>query len=173
MAAEAPVHVVAYDPEWPRLFESERRLLVEAVGPWLAGDAIEHIGSTAVPGLDAKPVVDIMAGVASLDASRAAIAELERLEYCYFPYRADVMHWLCKPSPAHRTHHLHLVPVGSALWNERLAFRDYLRTHDDAAREYAALKHRLAEAHRYDREAYTDAKAPFVQRILAEALGAK
>jgi len=118
-------------------------------------------------------VIDIMAGVESLEGSHPALAVLERYQYCYFPYRADVMHWLCKPSLAERTHHLHLVPLGSSLWIERLAFRDYLRTHLDVALEYAMLKRRLAEKHRFDREAYTDAKAPFVRRVLAEALGTR
>ena len=138
------------------------------IGKWLAG-SIEHIGSTAVPGLAAKPVVDIMAGVESLEASRPALARLEDCGYCYFPYRAEVMHWFCKPSPAFRTHHLHLVPFQSRLWIERVAFRDYLRAHLDVAAEYADLKWRLAEVHRFDREAYTDAKGPFVERILKEA----
>ena len=80
----------------------------DVLQPWLAGP-IEHIGSTAVPGLAAKPVVDIMAGVESLDASRPAIAALERAGYCYAPYRADTEHWFCKPSPQFRTHHLHLM----------------------------------------------------------------
>jgi GrpB-like predicted nucleotidyltransferase (UPF0157 family) len=84
-----------------------------------------------------------------------------------------VMHWFCKPSPAHRTHHLHLVPLGSPLWIEQLAFRDYLRTHPDTAREYASLKHTLAAAHRFDREAYTAAKGPFVRRVLGEARRAR
>lgn len=79
------------------------------------------------------------------------------------------MHWFCKPSPAHRTHHLHLVPLGSPLWIE-LAFRDYLRSHPDVAGEYAALKRRLAAAPPFDRAAYTNAKAPFVERALATAL---
>ncbi len=169
MADEAPVEIVSYDRDWPGRFEAERKVLVEAIGPWLAAGSIEHIGSTAVPGLDAKPVIDIMAGVESLDGSRAALPVLERHQYCYFPYRAEVMHWFCKPSPALRTHHLHLVPLGSPLWIAQLAFRDHLRTHPDAAREYAELKHRLAGAYRLDREAYTAAKAPFVERVLAEA----
>lgn len=166
---EAPVHIVPYDVLWPSRFEEERKLLVEAIGTWLVG-SIEHIGSTAIPGLAAKPVINIMAGVESLDASRPALAVLGDYEYCYAPYRPDVMHWFCKPSPAFRTHHLHLVPFRSRLWIERLAFRDYLRVHPDVALEYADLKWRLAEQHRYDRESYTDAKAPFVQRILGEAL---
>lgn len=136
--------------------EAERTLLIEAIGPWLVAGSIEHIGSTAIPGLDAKPVIDVMAGVETLDSSRAALAVLERHQYCYAPYRTDVMHWLCKPSPAERTHHLHLVLLGSPLWNEQLAFRDYLRTHPDVALEYAALKRRLADTHRLDREGVYD-----------------
>jgi len=170
MSNDAPVHIVPYDSEWPNRFEAERRVLVEAIGPWLPTGVIEHIGSTAVPGLDAKPVIDMMAGVESLDGSRAALDVLERHQYCYAPYRTEVMHWFCKPSPAHRTHHLHLIPVGSPLWIARLAFRDYLRAHVEVAAEYAALKRRLADEHRFDREAYTDAKAPFVQRVLEIAL---
>ena len=170
MSSEAPVLIVPYDTQWPATFEAERRLLVEAIGAWILDGSIQHIGSTAIPGLAAKPVIDIMAGVESLEASRAAVAVLERHEYCYAPYRTEVMHWLCKPSPAVRTHHLHLVPVGSPLWIEQLAFRDYLRMHPDTATEYAALKLRLADAHRFDREAYTTAKTPFVQRVLDKAL---
>src|SRR5262249_40228433 len=144
-------------------------LLAAAIGQWLCGP-IEHVGSTAVPGVAAKPVIDIMAGVESLERSRPALVVVERLHYCYAPYRADVMHWFCKPSPAFRTHHLHLVPFGSRLWIERLAFRDYLRAHGAVAQEYAELKRRLAEAHRFDREAYTEAKTPFVERIVRDAL---
>jgi GrpB-like predicted nucleotidyltransferase (UPF0157 family) len=170
MSNDAPVLIVPYDRDWPGRFEAERGLLMDAIGSWVVAGSIEHIGSTAIPGLDAKPVIDIMAGIESLDGSRGALAVLERHQYCYAPYRTEVMHWFCKPSPVHRTHHLHLVPLGSRLWTEQLAFRDYLRTHADVAMEYAALKRRLAEAHRLDREAYTDAKAPFVQRVLADAL---
>lgn len=166
--AEAEVHVVPYDLSWPRRFEEERAVLAAAIGAYVAG-TIEHVGSTAVPGLAAKPVIDIMVGVESLAASRPALSILRTLEYCYFPYRADVMHWLCKPSPQVRTHHLHLVPFGSRLWAERIAFRDYLRDHPAAAAEYADLKRSLAAEHRFDREAYTDAKEPFIRKALETA----
>ncbi len=165
---EAPVVLVDYDPTWPSRFEQERALLLDTLGEWLTGP-IEHVGSTAVPGLSAKPIVDIMAGVRTLDDSRPAIAAAERLQYRYFPYRPDLMHWFCKPSPARRTHHLHLVPVTSRLWAERLVFRDHLRRHGSVAAEYALLKGRLAEQYRTDREAHTDAKGPFIQRVLADA----
>jgi GrpB-like predicted nucleotidyltransferase (UPF0157 family) len=165
---DAPIELVAYDPAWPTRFAQERERIREAIGPWLTGE-IEHVGSTAVPGLAAKPVIDIMAGVESLETSRAALSILERCQYCYAPYRTDVMHWLCKPSPAVRTHHLHLVPLGSPLWVDQLAFRDFLRAHPDTVREYAALKYRLAKEHRWDREAYTAAKTPFVRTVLEKA----
>jgi GrpB-like predicted nucleotidyltransferase (UPF0157 family) len=162
---DAAVVIEPYNPEWPSLFAAERELLARALASWLAGP-IEHVGSTAVPGLAAKPVIDIMAPVRSLEDSRAALPGLERLEYRYAPYRATVMHWLCKPHPEHRTHHLHLVPLGSALWNERIAFRERLRSDAALAREYERLKRQLAQRYVNDRESYTEAKGPFIERVL-------
>jgi GrpB-like predicted nucleotidyltransferase (UPF0157 family) len=115
MSNDAPVHIVPYDPDWPGRFASERRLLLDAIGSWVVGGSIEHMGSTAIPGLDAKPVIDVMAGVESLDGSRAALAVLERHQYCYAPYRTEVMHWFCKPSPVHRTH-----PASGPAWKPTL-----------------------------------------------------
>ena len=169
VAAEAEIHIVPYDASWPARFEEERKALAHAIGDYVIG-TIEHIGSTAVPGLAAKPVIDIMVGVESLDASRPVLSMLDALEYCYFPYRPDEEHWFCKPSPQFRTHHLHLVPFGGRSWIERVAFRDYLRTHADAAAGYESLKRQLADRYRFDREAYTDAKEPFIRRTLALAL---
>jgi len=166
---EAPVVIVPYDPSWPRLFEDERTALLDAIGPWLAGP-VEHIGSTAIPGLAAKPVIDIMAGVATLDASRPALAAAASLGYCYFPYRPDIEHWFCKPSPAFRTHHLHLMPFGGAEWIATIAFRDYLRARPEIAADYGELKARLARQYRDDREAYTQAKGPFITRVTQAAL---
>jgi GrpB-like predicted nucleotidyltransferase (UPF0157 family) len=167
----ASIHVVPYDLRWPDQFEQERRVLVDVLGPWLVGP-IEHVGSTAIPGLVAKPVIDIMAAVRDLESSRAVIAALSEIRYCYSAYRADVMHWFCKPSPAVRTHHLHVVPFRSQLWFDRLAFRDFLRAHPTVAMEYATLKHTLAKQHHTDRDAYTDAKSPFVERVLRMAAAA-
>lgn len=166
---EEPVTLTAYDELWPKRFEEEHATLRRVLEKWLVG-TIEHVGSTAVPGLTAKPVIDIMAGVESLEASRAAIPAVGKIGYCYFPYRADEKHWFCKPSPSHRTHHLHLVPFESRLWVDCLAFRDYLRKHSEVANEYAELKHRLAKQYRFDREAYTEAKSPFINRIVNLAL---
>ena len=163
------IRLEPYDEAWPARFELERDALGRVLEPWLVGP-IEHIGSTAVPGLAAKPVIDIMAAVRDLEQSLPAIAPLQTLDYQYWPYRPDVMHWFCKPDASHRTHHLHLVPYGSALWVERIAFRDYLRTHPRTAAEYAALKASLAAQYSSDREAYTDAKGPFVAEVVRTAL---
>jgi GrpB-like predicted nucleotidyltransferase (UPF0157 family) len=168
---EAPVDIEPYNEAWPRTFLAERTLLAQVLRPWLAGP-IEHVGSTAVPGLAAKPIIDIMAAVNDLESSRPALGKLREVGYWYAPYRADVMHWLCKPSPELRTHHLHLVPFESPLWFERLAFRDLLTANPMLANEYAALKYYLAEAHRHDRERYTEAKGPFIESALRGANGA-
>jgi GrpB-like predicted nucleotidyltransferase (UPF0157 family) len=165
---EQPVEIADYDPAWPDAFMRERRVLESLIGSWIMGGC-EHVGSTAVPGLAAKPVVDVMVGVATLDASRPAISVLSDHGYQYSPYRPDVMHWFCKPSFSFRTHHVHLVPFGSDLWEDRLLFRDHLRMHGPVAEEYAKLKRDLAAQYRDDREAYTDGKGDFVQRILATA----
>ena len=171
MNAEAPIEIVPYDPAWPELFRQESDALTRVLAPWLAR-GIEHIGSTAVPGLSAKPVIDIMAAVLSLETSRPAISAAASLGYCSFPYQADLEHWFCKPSAALRTHHLHLVPVDSAQWVRSLAFREYLRTNPDIAAEYADLKRGLAERFRLDREAYTSAKGPFIDSIVEKAIAA-
>jgi GrpB-like predicted nucleotidyltransferase (UPF0157 family) len=89
---EAPVEISQYDFTWPSRFERERALLETILAPWLAGP-IEHIGSTAIPGMVAKPVIDIMAAVESLDASRGAISAATNAGYLYFPYRPELMHW--------------------------------------------------------------------------------
>jgi len=166
---EAPVEIVDYDPQWPSQFAREREALQQALAPWLVGP-IEHFGSTAIPGMAAKPVIDIMAGVQTLEGSRPAIQAAIELGYCYSPYRPDLEHWFCKPSFAFRTHHLHLVPFGSKQWLEPIAFRNYLRVHPAVAAEYEALKRRLAREHHFDREAYTEAKHSFVSRVTESAM---
>jgi len=168
VAADAPVELVEYDPSWPSQFADEERAIRAVLGDLAAGP-IEHVGSTAIPGVDAKPIIDIMVGVHDLEHSIAIVPLLSQLGYLYHPYRAEVMHWFCKPSPSFRTHHVHAVPVGSLLWQERLAFRDYLRAHAETAMAYVQLKRQLALQHPHDREAYTQAKGPFVAGVLARA----
>jgi GrpB-like predicted nucleotidyltransferase (UPF0157 family)/ketosteroid isomerase-like protein len=167
--ADEPVRVVPYDPSWPERFEEERAALVDAIGDCIVG-GIHHVGSTSVPGLEAKPVIDILVGVRGLGESRSCFDRLGTLGYLYAPYRSSEMHWFCKPNPSRRTHHLHLVPADSPRFRDELAFRDYLRTHRDVAEEYGALKRRLAKELEHDREAYTDAKSEFILATVQRAV---
>lgn len=170
-ALDEPIWLAPYDPAWPGRFAEERAVLSEAIGAWATG-GIHHVGSTAVPGLDAKPIIDVLVGVDGLEESRACFDPLAGLDYLYAPYRAEEMHWFCKPNPRRRTHHLHLVPTASSRFREELAFRDRLRASPAIAKEYAALKHDLADRFSHDREAYTDAKADFIRRTLGKRAGA-
>jgi len=158
---DEPIQLVPPDPGWSARFEREHAALEEAIGEWAYG-GIHHIGSTAVPGLEAKPIIDILVGVRDLETARACFGPLAGLDYLYAPYLPEEMHWFCKPHPAQRTHHLHLVPVGSKRYRDELAFRDRLRADPQIASQYVALKRELAERHRDDREAYTEAKGAFV-----------
>ncbi len=167
---DAQIYLAPHDLEWTRLFAEEREQLQHVLSPWLRGP-IEHVGSTAVPGLVAKPVIDIMAAVGTLEESRDAIVALQSLNYLDAPYREDVEHWFCKPRPSFRTHHLHLVPHGSPTWMAVIAFRDRLREAPAVANAYADLKVQLAASFRHDREAYTAGKGAFVARVLGEAPG--
>ena len=163
---DEPVRIVEYDPAWPDRFEAERALLQDVIGDQVVG-GIHHVGSTAVPGLAAKPIIDILVGVTDLHSSRTCFEPLAKLDYLYAPYRADQMHWFCKPDPDRRTHHLHVVPADSDRFREELAFRDHLRAHPETAAEYAALKRELATRFEHDREAYTQAKGDFIRSILS------
>lgn len=168
MTQDEPIRIVSYDTEWPGRFAAEQAVLADAIGSWATG-GIHHVGSTAVPGLDAKPIIDILAGVDSLEAARDCFEPLAGLDYLHAPYRPGEMHWFCKPHPSRRTHHLHLVPTGSNRFNDELAFRDRLRTDRALATEYASLKRDLAQRFPDDREAYTEAKTEFI----LDALGAR
>ena len=166
MADGQPVVIVSYDPEWPRRFEAEQAALEQVLAPWLEG-GVHHVGSTSIPGLAAKPVLDMIAGVRQLETARAAFAPLAELGYVYAPHRPRTHHFVkpAEPWSAH-THHLHLTEPGSDLWVERLAFRDALRADPVLAAEYESLKLDLA---RGAAARYTIAKRPFVTRVLAAA----
>jgi GrpB-like predicted nucleotidyltransferase (UPF0157 family) len=163
-----PVVIVAYDPAWPARYEAERARLLAAAGARLL--AIEHVGSTAVPGLAAKPIVDILGGCASLDDAERAVPDLTRDGW---DYRGDGTipdrRYLVKYVAGVRTFHLHLCARGGDFWRRHIAFRDALRAHPDLASAYATLKRELAARHRDDRVAYTDAKTEFVESALAAA----
>ncbi len=163
----AVIEIVEYNPLWPAMFQSEKSFLESIARKWIYGQ-IEHVGSTSVPGLAAKPVIDIMFGVESLGSSREAIEVLQHGGYCYAPYKTDVMHWFCKPSEHYRTHHLHLIPFNSPLWHERINFRNMLRSNNELASDYASLKRGLALRYPENREAYTNQKWPFIQKALKQ-----
>ena len=169
MPEDELIRIVPYDPAWPARFDQERAALTAAIGDWAVG-GVHHVGSTSVPGLEAKPIIDILVGVRDLEESRSCFDRVATLGYLYAPYRANEMHWFCKPSPRRRTHHLHLVPRHSRRYREELAFRDHLRGNRDVAEAYGALKRELAQRFEHDREAYTAAKARFIQATLDHAL---
>ena len=157
-----------YDACWPDLFEAERERLFTALpGKFLA---IEHIGSTAIPGLVAKPIIDLLAGVKSMAAAQAVAKPLCGSGYttsAEFNATLTDRQWFMRWAEGHRTHHLHVVVHNGSVWQERLRFRDALRSNPQLAQQYADLKFQLARAHQDDREAYTDAKADFVRHVLS------
>jgi GrpB-like predicted nucleotidyltransferase (UPF0157 family)/ubiquinone/menaquinone biosynthesis C-methylase UbiE len=169
MSDDSPLVVlVPYDDAWPAKFEAERDLLEAALEGWIYG-GIEHVGSTSVPGLAAKPIIDIMVGVRDLEEGRGAFPALAELGYLYAPYKSQFMHWFCKPSVAVRTHHLYLMEKDHPEWRAHIAFRDHLRAHPETAEAYEQLKRELVQRFRNDREAYTRAKGEFVAQVVAAA----
>lgn len=166
------IALVACDPAWPRLFEEEKARLLDCLPPGLVV-RIEHFGSTAVPGLRAKPVVDVLVEVADLERARdeaAPILEAQGCDYFWRPQpEGDTpphYPWFIRRGPGGvRTHHIHMTVADSTLW-QGLLFRDHLRAHPAAAARYERLKMRLAERHPGDRVAYTRGKACFVKMIV-------
>ena len=163
------IEIVEYNPGWPRLFERESAAIREACGPRVV--EVHHVGSTAVPGLAAKPVLDIMPVAAGPAEALEAVSRMTSLGYryrgengiagrCYFDKAVD----------GRDVAHVHMFPAGHPAIRTHLAFRDYLRTHPQAARDYERLKRTLAVKHRNNREAYTDAKAAFIEGTIAAAM---
>lgn len=170
MASPHPVLVVAYDPRWPALFEQERARLEAGLGALCL--AVEHVGSTAVPGLAAKPVIDIALGIPSLDRTEELVEKMVAMGYGYVPQFESAMptrRYFHRPSYAAHTHHVHAWSLDELRTRPELAFRDYLRAHADTAAEYAALKRHLAERFREDREGYTLAKGDFIRAVVERA----
>ena len=174
MAPPEPVEIHPYDPAWPEGFAAERERLLGLFGP---GEArVEHVGSTAVPGLAAKPILDLLLGVGALAVVEARIPALEALGYEYIPRHEAIFperRFFARPAPRPRprTHHLHAVVIGTPFWNDHLRFRDRLRAEPELARAYEALKRELAGRHREDREAYSEAKTDFVRSALDRTCG--
>jgi GrpB-like predicted nucleotidyltransferase (UPF0157 family) len=177
-AVQEDVGIVPYDPRWPGLFRREAEHLRSCL-PAALIRRIEHFGSTAVPGLAAKPIVDMLVQVTSLRAAQTEIApRLKAQGYDYFwrpSFGEDVPPWYAffikRDHRGIRTHHIHMVTgrrIFQAHW-ERLLFRDHLMAHPRIARAYERLKIELAAAHPNDRAGYTNGKTAFIQRIAAQA----
>ncbi len=169
--ADQAIELTDYDPGWVDQFREQQVRLSGILRSWLAAP-IEHVGSTAVPGLRAKPVIDLLAPVRSLAAARAAIPELEDDGWLYWAEDPNQHYrlWFLRPDPAARTHHLQILEHGGPDFVAVVSFRDALRN-DPALRDaYAGLKQDLAECHRDDRNAYTNAKSDFVRSVL-ESIG--
>jgi GrpB-like predicted nucleotidyltransferase (UPF0157 family) len=162
----ATFSVVAYDPAWPGLFADEAEQLREALGPAVL--AIEHVGSTAVPGLAAKPIIDILAAIAPSADARWVKARLESIGYLHTP-ESSAPARIFRKGPADmallRTHHLHLTDLDGHYWRRIIAFRDHLRRHSDDAVAYAELKRDLAARFADDRRSFTRGKHSSVASI--------
>jgi GrpB-like predicted nucleotidyltransferase (UPF0157 family) len=166
MADEA-VTIVAYDPAWADRFRDQRDRLSVLLKPWLKAQP-EHVGSTSVPGLQAKPIVDILAPVVLLTEAETAVAVLERDGWLFWPDDPNRSYrmWFLRPNPAARTHHLQIMQHDHPEVHALRTFRDALCRDPELRETYASLKCRLAEQHRSDRNAYTDAKSDFVRSVL-------
>jgi GrpB-like predicted nucleotidyltransferase (UPF0157 family) len=167
------VEIVEYDPRWPGLFDEEAKRLRAALDPSLIV-GLEHFGSTSIPGLSAKPIIDILVAVRALtDAQENFVETLRYLDYVYWADnpKKDRMFFVkgMPPFGSKRSHHVHVTEPQGEMW-QRLAFRDYLRAHPEEARTYEQLKRRLAAEHRTDREAYTDAKSAYVEAVMRKAV---
>lgn len=162
-----PVIIAAYDPRWPELFSELGTALREALGE--TAMRIDHIGSTAVPGLDAKPVIDIQISVASFEPLDAYRVPIESLGFVHRADNPDLTKRYFREVPGKRRTHIHVRRAGSWAEQSVLLFRDYMRTHEEDARRYAEMKRRLADQYGDDRYGYTDAKAPFIWETMARA----
>jgi GrpB-like predicted nucleotidyltransferase (UPF0157 family) len=171
------VDLAPYDPGWPEAFRREKEHLLACLPADLVR-RVEHFGSTAVPGLAAKPIIDILVEVSDLEATKRRIVPLlesQGYEYLWRPTFGDdgppFYAWFIKRDPATRwrTHHIHMVEASFVEHWDRLLFRDYLIAHPDVARRYQALKRRAAREHPADRVAYTRAKTDFIVAITQQA----
>jgi GrpB-like predicted nucleotidyltransferase (UPF0157 family) len=164
--------IQSYDRNWPALFEEEKARLAAALGEHAT--SIQHIGSTSVPGLGAKPIIDIMIAVPSLaEADEFCIQPITALGYEYvkeFEAETPQRRYFRKQNvEGARTHHIHLVRINSDWWVDHLLFRDYLRGNSEVRRAYDALKRQLAEREWESRDDYTQAKSGFIQQVMEEA----
>ncbi len=168
--ATETVHLQPADPAWAGQGERGVRTLTGLLEPWLAGP-VEHVGSTAVPGLLAKPVLDYQAAVRDLADAPGVAAALAPYDWHFVPPELDLRayrRFFVQTRGGHRAAHLHLLVAGSEPWAAQLAFRDALRADAVLAERYGSLKQQLADLHGDDREAYSDAKEGFVREVLSK-----
>lgn len=160
------VRLVAYNPEWKDFYQSEKTTLQTALGSYILD--IQHVGSTSIPGMVAKPIIDIAVAVHDFEEAKACIPLVESVGY---EYRGEFglprRHYFVRGEP--RLFHLHMSEITSLEWQNTLLFRDYLIQHPEAAVQYAQLKRRLAEQFPHDREAYLDGKSAFVEGVIRSA----
>jgi GrpB-like predicted nucleotidyltransferase (UPF0157 family) len=164
------VVVVEYRPGWRKIFEDEERIIRAALGDVSA--RVEHVGSTAVEGLAAKPIVDIMVGLEDFSLADGLVPKIEALGYEYVRKFEEVMpfrRFFTKEQDGVRTHQIHMVAVGCEFWERLLLFRDFLRRNPEVAEKYASLKKELAGREWGDVDEYADAKTEFVRGIEEEA----
>ena len=162
------VVIAPYNPAWPQMFEHERIVLRDSFRGTEA--KIEHVGSTSVYGLGAKPVIDIMIGVSRLKDAEERVGTLELAGYEYVAnYESAIpeRRYFRKPRSKPRSIHLHCVLRGHEFWNQHLLFRDYLRNHPSVAEDYYQLKCDLSK--RYNKVEYTEKKGQFISSVLAIA----
>lgn len=162
-----PIIIVPYDVHWPERFRQLAKDLRTALGE--VALRIDHIGSTSIPGLAAKPVIDIQISVADFEPLDAFRVPLERLGYIFHPENPELTKRYFREPPGRPRTHIHVRCAGSFDQQLALLFRDYLRLHAEVAAQYAALKIELAQRYRTDRNAYTDAKGPFIWQVVAQA----
>jgi GrpB-like predicted nucleotidyltransferase (UPF0157 family) len=161
-----------YSAEWPCLFLDLREELQQAFAPIAV--TIEHIGSTSVPGLAAKPVIDALLGADTLADVESKIEALGKLGYAYvskYERELPMRRYFVKSAAGSLRIHLHAVERGSRIWREHLAFRDALRADAGLRSEYQALKFDLAQRFANDKSAYTDAKGPFIRSVIDAVAG--
>lgn len=164
-----PVVIVGYDPHWPILYEKEMKLIRGVLGRRIS--AIEHIGSTAVPNLGGKNIIDIMIGIGGADEANGCLPLLESIGYRDVTPQNNKDWFYCLGKGQHGVgYHLHLVKFDSECWKKHVIFRDFLRKNPQVAQEYYDLKKELAARYGADRLGYTEAKSTFIESVLVKGV---
>ena len=161
------VKVVPYKKKWVDQFEKEKAQILEVCGDKIV--AVEHIGSTSVPGLAAKPIIDIAVGVKRLKDAEQLLKPLSKIGYHFYKQSQRQSLFVAKGPDENRTHYLHAMRYKGAKWNNDQLFRDYLRSHPKEVERYSKLKAKLAKIHPDDRQAYSDDKNTFIKSVISKA----